>query len=144
MKQKRGPSERSVYQAPGFLVGIFYAFLVGWSGAAILALGRGGDSLWLFMIAFVLAFTWYFSLGLAYRIELGVDGTIEWTSYRRVVKLPPREVRMIEGPFLPVGFLRFRLEREKIYLLCVATDKVLQSVIQAIVKMNPEIRVKTN
>jgi hypothetical protein len=142
-KPSQMPLEERVYQAPALMVGLFYMFMVAWSGAAIMALTQGGDTLWLVMIGFLLAYTWYFALGLSYRVEIDAGGTIQLTSYRRVLSLGFDDIRAIEGPFLPIGFLRFKLEREKAYLFCVATDQTLLAVVKNIVNMNPEIKVKT-
>jgi hypothetical protein len=51
-------------------------------------------------------------------------------------------MELIEGPHLPIGFIRFRLEREKAYLFCVAKDKELQKILFAIRKANPDIKFK--
>jgi hypothetical protein len=49
---------------------------------------------------------------------------------------------MVEGPHLPLGFIRFRLEREKAYLFGVPKNRDLQQILEIIRKTNPEIRFK--
>ncbi len=104
--------------------------------------GPGGDLLWWFMIAFVLAFTWYFSLGISYRLELGEEGELELTSFRRVLYLRPGDISQVEPPFLPWGFLRFKLEREKAYVFCSVIHEDLQGIIKRLVEVNPDIKIR--
>lgn len=104
--------------------------------------GAGGDLLWWFMIAFVLGFTWYFSLGISYKVEMGEEGGLELTSFRRVLRVKPGEISQVEPPFLPWGFLRFKLEREKAYLFCSVTHKDLQAIVRRLVEMNPDMRIR--
>jgi hypothetical protein len=92
----------------------------------------------LFVIAFILVFTWYFSLRISYQILLDGDGTIWLKSFRRVIRTRSLDIQMVEGPHLPIGFIRFRLEREKAYLFCVVNDKDLQAVLSLIRKFNPD------
>ncbi len=99
--------------------------------------------LWLLMIALVLAFTWYFSLRISYSIRMAGDGRIELTSFRRVVTTHPREITLVEGPFLPIGFVRFKLEKEKVYLFCLMHDQALLEILKAIGKLNPDVKFKT-
>jgi len=52
---------------------------------------------------------------------------------------------MVEGPrfaFLPYGFIRFRLEREKAYLFCCITDEGLQRILKTMQETNSEIKFK--
>jgi hypothetical protein len=95
------------------------------------------------MIAFVLAYSWYFSLRISYRVEVDSNDVVRLTSYGRVLVLESRQIQAVEGPVLPVGFLRLRLEREKAYVFCVATDRDLGEIIRRIAAANPEVKVKT-
>ena len=97
------------------------------------------------MIAFVLAYTWYFSLGISYRIRIRDEGHLEMTSMRRVLTVPLKDIATVEGPrfaFLPYSFLRFRLEREKAYLFCRITDERLAEVLGVVRRGNKEIAFK--
>jgi hypothetical protein len=93
-------------------------------------------------IVFILVFTWYFSLGISYIIRMDGDGTIWLRSFRKVIRTHPREMQFVEGPHLPMGFVRFRLEREKTYLFCVVKDRNLQAILFLIRKTNPDIKFK--
>jgi hypothetical protein len=96
----------------------------------------------LFMVAFIFVMTWYFSLGISYKVEINEDGKLELFSFRRVIKTHSTKIAMVEGPYLPLGFIRFRLEREKVYLFGVPRNKGLQKVLSVIRKTNPDIRFK--
>ena len=129
-------------------MGIFYAMLVAWTITCIVLIGfkltqsEWGNLFQLFMIAFIIAMTWYFSMGISYRVNVEEDGTIQLTSFRRILRVHSRKMELIEGPHLPIGFIRFRLEREKAYLFCVIKNKELQKILLAIRKANPDIKFK--
>ena len=136
------------YQAPMIYMGIFYAMLVAWTIICILLIGfKVSQSEWtnlfqLFMFAFIIAMTWYFSMGISYRVNVEEDGTVQLTSFRRILKIHSQKMELIEGPHLPIGFIRFRLEREKAYLFCVVKNRELQKILLAIRKANPDIKFK--
>jgi len=98
-----------------------------------------------FMIPFMLVYTWYFSLGIYCRISVDDNGEIQLTSLRRITEVHARQIETIEGPRfgLPIGFIRFRLEREKDYLFCVVTDSDLQQVLKIIRRANPDMKLKS-
>lgn len=139
-----------VYKAPILYPGIFYLLLAAWSFVCVYLLGtKAIKTGWplgqLLMIAFVLAYTWYFSLGISYKIAVEPDGEIQLTSFRRTLKVHAKNIEMVEGPrfaIVPFGFIRFRLEREKAYLFIIITDETLEKVISTIRKVNPEMRCK--
>jgi hypothetical protein len=136
------------YQAPMIYVGVFYAALVIWTIVCVVLIGlkltqsEWGNLLQLFMIAFIIAMTWYFSMGVSYRVTVEEDGTVQLTSFRRILRVHSRKMELIEGPQLPIGFIRFRLEREKAYLFCVVKNRGLEKVLFAIRKANPDIKFK--
>jgi len=135
-----------IYQAPTIYVALFYLSLVAWTVICIFLIGfkmsksAWGNAIQLFMIAFIIAMTWYFSMGISYRINMERDGNVVLTSFRRIIKADPRKMELIEGPHLPVGFIRFRLEREKAYLFCLARNKNLQQILSRIREVNPDIK----
>jgi hypothetical protein len=149
MKKKRQTlTDGQRYQAPMIYMGIFYAMLVAWTIICILLIGfKVSQSEWtnlfqLFMFAFIIAMTWYFSMGISYRVNVEEDGTVQLTSFRRGLRVHSQKMELIEGPHLPIGFIRFRLEREKAYLFCVVRNEELQKILLAIRKANPEIKFK--
>ena len=136
------------YRAPTIYVALFYLLLVAWTIICILLIGfkltqsAWGNLLQLFMIAFIIGMTWYFSMAISYRANMGEDGILWLTSFRRILRIDSRKMELIEGPHLPIGFIRFRLEREKAYLFCVVRNKELQGILLAIRKANPDVKFK--
>ena len=147
-KKPQTLTEAQRYQAPMIYMGVFYAMLVAWTIICILLIGfKVTQSEWsnlfqLFMFAFIIAMTWYFSMGISYRVNVEEDGTVQLTSFRKVLKVHSQKMELIEGPRLPIGFIRFRLEREKAYLFGVAKNREFQKVLLAIWKANPDIKFK--
>ena len=149
MKQKSPDTTKTCsYQAPTIYMAAFYLLLVAWTVICILLIGfkmsqsQWGNLFQLFMIAFIIAMTWYFSMGIFYRVNMEEDGKMQLTSLRRVIHIDPRKIERIQGPQLPVGFIRFRLEREKAYLFCVAKNKNLTQILSRIREANPDIKFK--
>jgi hypothetical protein len=134
-----------VYQAPTIYVALFYLLLVAWTVISILYMGAKGWISWiqLFMVAFVFVMTWYFSLGISYKVEINEDGKLELFSFRRLISTHSTKIAMVEGPHLPLGFIRFRLEREKAYLFGIPRNSDLQEVLSVIRKTNPDVRFKS-
>jgi len=139
-----GSQKIFVYQAPMNYVALFYLLLLVWSGLSFFLLGGKGWLNWIqpFMVAFVFVMTWYFSLAISYKVEINEIGEVELISLRRRVTIPSKKIEMIEGPHLPFGFIRFRLEREKAYLFAIPRNKELQQILKIIQKTNPEIKFK--
>jgi hypothetical protein len=137
-----------VYQAPLLYVAIFYVLLAAWALVCVTSLGSSlntwgvGNLFQLFMIAFVLFMTCYFSVAISYRIEVGDKGSIQLTSFRRIIKTRAEEIPLVEGPHFPIGFIRFRLEREKAYLFCLVNNESLKKVLSVIRAANPHIKLK--
>ena len=136
------------YQAPMIYLIIFYTALVAWTIICVFLIGfKVTQSEWanlfqLFMIAFIIAMTCYFSMGVSYRVNVEEDGTVQLTSFRRILRIDSKKMELIEGPHLPIGFIRFRLAREKAYLFCVVKDKTLQQILSRIREVNPDIKFK--
>jgi hypothetical protein len=148
MIQKSDTTKTYIYQTSTIYITAFYVLLVAWTVICIFLIGfkltqsEWGNLLQLFMIAFIIAMTWYFSMGISYRVNMEEDGTLRLTSLRRILRIDLRKMELIEGPHLPIGFIRFRLEREKAYLFCVVKNKKLQEILLAIRKANPDIKFK--
>ena len=138
-------SVRHVYQAPTPLVAAFYAILLVWSVICIIVINavleKGGTSgvFPLFMIGFILFCMWYFSLAISYRLELGGDGEIRLRSLRRTIRTNAAGISVVEFPRMGLGFIRFRLKREKAYLFCLTNNAVLKTVLSAIKEGNSDM-----
>lgn len=138
-------SARYVYRAPATLVAAFYAILSVWSVICISVIDavfeqRGTSSAFpLFMIGFILFCMWYFSLAISYRLELRGDGEIRLKSLRRTIQTNAEGISMVESPRVALGFIRFRLKREKAYLICLTHNAVLKKALSAIKNANSDI-----
>ena len=142
--------KHTVYQAPVLFVGIFFGVIIAWTVICLLLIGSLGFS-WgwplarSLMIAFIMVYTWYFSLAISYKVSITADGDIELTSFRRVIRVHAEEIGMMEGPkwaLIAYGFIRFRLEREKAYLFCCITDEKLQRILKTMKASNSDIKLK--
>ena len=144
MRNHADPARTYIYQAPTIYVALFYLLLVAWTVISILYIGTKGWVSWiqLFMVAFILFMTWYFSMGISYKMEINDDGKLELFSFRRLISTHSTKIPMVEGPHLPLGFIRFRLEREKAYLFGVPRNRDLQQILSIIRKTNPDVRFK--
>jgi hypothetical protein len=142
------PSKSHVYGAPALFVGIFYLLLAAWVVVCLVFLNSifnefGLAGLYrLIMISFILCYMCYFAAAISYKIEMREEGDIRLTSFRRIIKTHAEEISLIEGPHLPVGFIKFRLEREKAYLFCLTHNAFLKTVLAAIKSANSDITFK--
>lgn len=129
-------------------VAIFYFLLLAWTIVCVLLMGlKANQWSWanlstLLMIAFILTYTWYFSTAISYKIVIGDDGRIRLTSFRRTIEADAAKIGLVEGPHLPVGFLRLRLEREKVYMFCVIRDEAFKKTLSLIRTASPGAKFK--
>jgi hypothetical protein len=144
LKDSSASTKTFVYQAPTIYVALFYLILLAWTVISVLIMGAKGWVNWLqlFMVAFIFVMTWYFSLGISYKVEIKEDGKLELFSFRRLISIHSTKIAMVEGPHLPIGFIRFRLEREKAYLFGIPRNRDLQQILSVIRKTNPDIKFK--
>ena len=144
IKNSPDSTKTFVYRAPKIYTGFFYLILLAWTVFCVSIMGAKGWVNWvqLFMVAFIFVMTWYFSLGISYKVEINDEGKLELTSFRRAIRIHSTKIAIVEGPYLPLGFIRFRLEREKAYLFGVPRNKDLQQILSIILKTNPDIKFK--
>jgi len=144
MRNHADPARTYIYRAPTIYVALFYLILLAWTVISVFIMGAKGWINWtqLFMVAFIFVMTWYFSLGISYKAEINDDGKLELFSFRRLISTHSTKIAMVEGPHLPLGFIRFRLEREKAYLFGVPRNRDLQQILSVIRKTNPDVRFK--
>jgi hypothetical protein len=147
-KDKKAAAESFVYQAPLLFVGIFYLLLAAWVVFCVVFLeatfSRLGISVLygLIIIAFIIFYTCYFAMAISYKIEVWENGRIRLTSIRKTFHANAEDIPYVEGPHLPFGFVRFRLEREKGYLFALTGDASLRKVLSVIKAVDPDIRFK--
>jgi len=148
VKHPPGSADNPVYRAPVIFVAAFYLLLAAWTLVCLSLIAlKVGQWSWanlttLFMIAFILVYTWYFSVAISYQITVRDDGSIQLTSFRRTIEADARTISLIEGPRLPVGFLRLRLEREKAYIFCVISNQAFIRIVSLIRTANPDAKFK--
>ena len=155
MSESEFSKEACFYHSPIIFMGIFYLVLLVWTGICLLLMGSiefsfgefsfGWPLARMVMIAFVMVYTWYFSLAISYKIGITERGDIELTSFRRLVRVNSEVIGMVEGPkwaIIPYGFVRFRLEREKAYIFCCITDADFKQFMQIMKEVNPEVVLK--
>jgi hypothetical protein len=141
-------TDKTDYRAPVIFVAVFYLLLVIWTVVCIAMIGlKASQWGWanlstLFMIAFILAYTWYFSVAISYKMVIRDDRFIRLTSFRRTIDADAKKIRLVEGPRLPFGFLRLRLEREKVYVFCVIRDAAFKKMLAVIRAANPDAKFK--
>jgi len=144
------PHKHYVYQSPVVFVGIFFGLLIAWTVICLLLIGSIGFSTgWplarSLMIAFIMAYSWYFALAISYKVSITTDGDIELTSFRRVIRVHAEVIGMVEGPkwaLIKYGFIRLRLEREKAYLYACITDEEILKILKIMRDVNEDMVVK--
>lgn len=148
VKHPPNATETSVYRAPMIFVAAFYLVLGSWTIVCVSLMGLKANQ-WgwanlstVLMIAFILVYTWYFSTAISYKIVVAGNGCIRLTSFRRTIETDAAKIGLIEGPHLPVGFLRLRLDREKAYMFCIIGDEVFKRTLSIIRTANPDAKFK--
>jgi hypothetical protein len=138
-----------VFQASALFVAFFYGLLFVWTVGTVPLVyqkfqqgGFRGDWLYAFMIGFFYLFTWFWSLGLFYRISLDAEGRIRLSSLRRTLEISAKQVRTIDGSRFSggFGFVRIKLPKESAYLFCHRLDGNLEEILREIRKRNPLIK----
>ena len=147
MSKSATPSKIYIYQSPVFFVGIFFGLLIVWTVICLLLIGSIGFSPgWSFarslMVLFIMAYTWYFSLAISYKVSITPNGDLELTSFRRVIRVHAEVIGMVEGPkwaLIKYGFIRLRLEREKAYVYACITDEDIQKILKIMREVNEDV-----
>lgn len=138
-----------IYQAPAMYVRVFYGVLAFWTVGTVPFIVQKfqqgvfrEDWLFAFMIGFFYLFTWFWSLGLFYRITLDADGQIRMKSVRRTLVISAQQVHIIEGSRFSggFGFIRFKLPRESAYLFCHQRNASIEEILREIRRMNPLVK----
>jgi hypothetical protein len=138
-----------VFQAPAAYVIIFYLLLLLWTVGTVpliyMKYQKGmflGDWVFAAMIGFFYIYTWFWSLGLFYRIALDGEGRIVLRSLRRNLEVSAKQIYTIEGSRFPgrFGFMKMKLPRESGYLFCSGKNQELDAILLGIRKINPLVR----
>jgi hypothetical protein len=140
---------KTVFQAPGLFMAVFYGLLLVWTVGTVPLIYQKfqqgwfrGDWLYALMIVFFYLFTWFWSMGLFYAISLDSEGQVVLRSFRRRLEVSAKQVRTIEGSRFSggFGFIKMKLPRESGYLFCHRRNKELDTIFVGIRKMNPLVK----
>lgn len=135
-----------MYRAPQAYVVIFYLLLLVWTAGTLPVVyvkfrTIGFQSVWIYasMVGFVYAYTWFWCLGIFYRISLEDEGMVVLKSLRRELKVGAKQIASIEGSRFPggFGFIKLKVPRETAYLFCLRQTEELEALLRAIRKANP-------
>ena len=149
MQAGKEKAKTRIYQAPTPYVAVFYGLLFLWTVGTVPFIVQKfqqglfrEDWLYAFMIGFFYLFTWFWSLGLFYRIALDADGQIRMRSLRRTLQISAQQVRIIEGSRFSggFGFIRMKLSGESAYLFCHRRNAHIEEILSEIRRMNPLVR----
>jgi hypothetical protein len=134
------------FQAPMGYVVLFYLLLLAWTVGTLPVVyvkfrTIGFQSVWIYasMVGFVYAYTWFWCLGIFYRISLDGEGVVSMKSLRRELKVPAKQIAKIEGSRFPggFGFVKLKVPRETGYLFCLKQSGELDEILKGIRKDNP-------
>ena len=140
---------KQVFQSPMAYVVLFYLLLLAWTVGTLPVIyvkfrtgGFQGDWVYAAMIGFFYLYTWFWSLGIFYRIALDGEGRVVLRSLRRSLEVPAKQIRSIEGSRFPggFGFMKMKLPRESGYLFCHGKNRELEALLLEIRKMNPMVK----
>lgn len=136
------------FQAPMAYVVLFYLLLLVWTMGSLPVVYEkfrtiGFQSVWIYasMVAFVYVYTWFWSLGIFYRISLDGEGRVTLRGLRRELQVSAKQIATIEGSRFPrgFGFVKLKLPRESCYLFCLSMTGELSAILRGIRKNNPLI-----
>ena len=146
MEEEKG--SRQVFQAPMVYVVLFYLLLLAWTVGTLPVVYLkfrtiGFQSVWIYasMVGFVYAYTWFWCLGIFYRISLDHEGLVILKGLRRELTVSAKQIASIEGSRFPggFGFVKLKVPRETGYLFCLKHTGELEAVLRGIRKANPLI-----
>jgi len=149
MQTDRTADVTRVFQTPALFMAVFYGLLLVWTVGTVPMIyqkfqqgGFLGDWLYALMIGFFYLYTWFWALGLFYRIALDEEGRVVLKSLRRTVEVAAKQIRGLEGSRFSggFGFLRLKLPRESGYLFCHRRNEELDEIIEGIRKRNPLLK----
>jgi hypothetical protein len=135
-----------VYKAPVFFVWVFYLLFAAFILVDLTFLGiilnkaEASYRFPIFMLSFILIYMCYFSAAISHKIEVWNNGKIKLTSLRRTIDTKLEDIAYVQGPQLPIGFIRLRLEREKAYLFSTMENDSLKKVLKTIKTADPGIK----
>jgi hypothetical protein len=137
-----------IFQAPKTYWVLFYLLLLAWTVGTLPVVyvkfrTVGFNSVWIYasMVGFVYAYTWFWCLGIFYRISLDEEGFVVLKSLRRELKVEAKRIASIEGSRFPggFGFMKFKVPRDTAYLFCLRKTEELDALLKGIRRANPRL-----
>ncbi len=143
---ENSPEQEIVYETPFVFMVLFYTLLAIWTVVSIVFISvkiSTLSSLLVLMILLFIAYTWYFSLGLFYKISLRKEGSIRMKSFRRAIHSHSQNIQQVEGAPLPLpfGFMTFRIGGERVFLFF-TKSLPFRKILSALLQLKPEIEFK--
>jgi len=91
------------------------------------------------MIAFVYVYTWFWSLGIFYRVSIDGEGGVAMKSLRRELTVSSLQISQVEGSRFPnsFGFIKLKLPKERAYIFCLRKTGEMERVLAGMKKANP-------
>ena len=83
---------------------------------------------------------YYFSTAISHKIEVWGNGKIQLTSLRKVITTKAEDIAYMQGPQIPIGFIKMRLEKEKAFLFAKMGTPSLNKVLKTIKTADPGIK----
>jgi hypothetical protein len=144
MMDRRNTEEFSVQT--GYMVS-FYLLLLAWTVGSLPLVWNKFQSLaasrtlviYGAMVVFVYVYTWFWSLGIFYRIGMDSEGNVTMKSIRRELRVSARQISRAEGSRFPhsFGFIKLKLPKESGYIFCLRKDEAIERFLQGIKRQNP-------
>jgi hypothetical protein len=128
-------------------VAVFYLLLLVWTVVSIPLVWRKLHTLsattnmvfYGAMVAFVYVYTWFWSLGVFYRVSIDGRGGVAMKSIRRELTVPSLQISQVEGSRFPnsFGFIKLKLPKERVYIFCLRKTEEVERVLAGMKKANP-------
>lgn len=91
------------------------------------------------MVAFVFFYTWFWSLGIFYRIAMDGEGNVTMKSIRRELRVSAMLITQAEGSKFPnsFGFIKLKLPKERAYIFCLRKTPAVEELLRGMKRVNP-------
>ncbi len=127
-------------------VAVFYLLLLAWTVGSLPLVYQKFQTIssrtlliYVVMVAFVYVYTWFWSLGIFYRISLNNEGKMTMKSIRRELQISAKQISRVEGSRFPhsFGFVKMKLPKESGYIFCLRKTDEFEELLQEIKRLNP-------
>ena len=127
-------------------VAVFYLLLLAWTVGSLPLVYQKFQTItsrslliYAVIVAFVYVYTWFWSLGIFYRISLNNEGKMTMKSIRRELQISAKQISRVEGSRFPhsFGFVKMKLPKESGYIFCLRKTDEFEELLQEIKRLNP-------